>query len=219
MVERFIRTPTWAKLVAAAVLVIGFGLVPMALRWPVRIVIGVLLYTGITASLFRMEGRPLSEWLWRPLTHPLAALIAVLFVSVQVKESFPLSHYPMYSNPRPEVRYFYLAKELDGEMEPVPIKVLCGISAAKLGKIYRAYRGVYCDEVGRNASEVDANEDDGRVIGGRVLKFMQELATRRGKWERPELEGDWGLVKVEVRYDGETRQVLEMESLAARRKF
>lgn len=65
---------------------------------------------------------------------PITALLIYTVLSLWAEENYPLSNYPMYSNPSPERPYYTVA---DGEGNPLPIQTKTGITCPKIGKIYR----------------------------------------------------------------------------------
>lgn len=65
---------------------------------------------------------------------PIGALLIYTFLSLELKENYPFSHYPMYSNPSDE-RHYYLIT--DGSGQPIPIQTLTGVTCPKIGKIFR----------------------------------------------------------------------------------
>lgn len=65
---------------------------------------------------------------------PIGALLIYTALSLVLKENYPFSNYPMYSNPSAERPYYTVA---DGNGQPIPVQKLTGITCPKIGKIYR----------------------------------------------------------------------------------
>lgn len=65
---------------------------------------------------------------------PIGALLIYTVLSLCLKENFPFSNYPMYSNPSSERPYYTIA---DGAGQPIPVQKLTGITCPKIGKIFR----------------------------------------------------------------------------------
>jgi hypothetical protein len=64
----------------------------------------------------------------------LGGIIAFIALSLVLEENYPISHYPMYSDPDPQSQYYHLT---DAEGTPLPVNQLTGVRASNLGKIYR----------------------------------------------------------------------------------
>jgi hypothetical protein len=75
---------------------------------------------------------------------PFTALLIYTVVSLAAKENYPLSNYPMYSNPSPERPYYTVA---DGNGKPLPIQERTGITCPKIGKIYRTKAGAEAEKL------------------------------------------------------------------------
>lgn len=54
--------------------------------------------------------------------------------SLEVKENFPFSNYPMYGDPDPVSEYYHLA---DAEGKPLAVRTLTGVTCPQVGKILR----------------------------------------------------------------------------------
>lgn len=78
---------------------------------------------------------PLARKAWAFLKRsPIGALLIYTALSLLLKENYPFSNYPMYSNPSAERPYYTVA---DGNGQPIPVQKLTGITCPKIGKIYR----------------------------------------------------------------------------------
>ena len=72
--------------------------------------------------------------------HSFFTVPLVVFLSLWVQDFFPLSHFPMYSDPDESEDYFYLATvdEL-GEITPLPVRGLANITAPKVKKMFKSW--------------------------------------------------------------------------------
>lgn len=64
----------------------------------------------------------------------LIAIPVFCALSLVLKENFPFSHYPMYSDPDPISAYYHLE---DAEGKVLPLTQLTGVRGPNLGKILR----------------------------------------------------------------------------------
>ena len=64
---------------------------------------------------------------------PLTVAIGVTITCLAVKENFPFSHYPMYSNFDDQTYYVWLA---DSNGEPIPVQKVTYMRLGKIKKIY-----------------------------------------------------------------------------------
>ncbi len=65
----------------------------------------------------------------------LAALLTTCVTCIVLKENYPFSDFPMYSDPGPARFYFWLATP---DSKPLPVQALTGKTSAQLGKIIRS---------------------------------------------------------------------------------
>jgi hypothetical protein len=144
-------------------------------------------------------------WCRLALQTPLTTLVIFVGVSLVLKETYPFSHFPMYSSPR-AARFYYLVTDSGGQ--PLPIATLTGITPPKIGKMHarkRHERSSVPDKAGENDAERDYE------IGREICMMLREQAARQGNI----LPRGIQLVRVEIRYhDGkleETSDVLFAE--------
>ena len=191
------RSPGWLKLVVALALYLAltFDLVPMALRWPVRIVIPLIAVWGYVQSLFVICGRSPLQVAGAIVRHPTFWVIALTALSLVIKEAYPFSNYPMYADPRATKDFFFLGKVGEsGDTEPLPMRPLTRVSSAKSGKIYRARRDRYCRKQGKKPTDLTAAEITD--ISLEVLDFLHQRAIDiQGEGTGREV---WRFVRVEV---------------------
>ncbi len=116
------------------------------------------------------------DWL-RGLGITLGALVVFMVVTQVAWEGwYPLSSFPMYSNPQPWEDYLYLT---DAQDKPLPLQHHLGLSASKLNKMYRKYLKDFC--------VVEKAHDDypGRALQQKAVAALMEkvrpMAERRGR--------------------------------------
>ncbi len=135
---------------------------------------------------------------------PITGLIIYTAVSLIAKENYPLSNYPMYSNPSPERPYYTIA---DGEGKPLPIQEKTGITCPKIGKIYRKK----AEELAKkhDIKAVDLTPEQMQSIG---MEMFAQLRHEAEKLKQPMPER-LQLVKTYISYkDG---KVVETPNLIA----
>lgn len=140
------------------------------------------------------------------LRTPLTALILFCVISITLKENYPFSNFPMYSNPSPERPYYMLA---NGQGEPIPVAVLTGVTCPKVGKIYRTE----CQKV---ADKLDMNKDklppaQKQAIGEKMFAYFRDEAASRKQVLPDKLQ----LIRKEISYQNgaiaETSEVIAKE--------
>lgn len=215
--NKFFDFPGWAKLLIGATLWVLFlyDLIPNALRWPARFVIPVLIFMGLSQSLWKMRGQPLHAWLWRPFLNPIPIIVAFMWFSYQVKESFPISHYPMYSDPEPVREYMYVAGYYGDELKPLPITNLTKITVFKVRRMYRSRRDLFRKP--KKLKLGDLTYEHKAIYGTEVLEYLQGEAARHGVVANDEVPQKWALIEVTVTYDFETQKFNEAEKVIATR--
>jgi len=143
-----------------------------------------------------------SVTIWNFLRRsPLGLMLIYMAFALQFQENYPLSHYPMYSNPSAERPYYYIT---DGDGKPVPVADLTGISSPKVGKRYRTFSE---DEAKRLKIKGKDLPPEGRQAAGeRIFTQLREGAARRKK----ELPDKLQLVRAELSYEnGQIRDNIE----------
>ncbi len=136
---------------------------------------------------------------WLGLRHSFFVVPFIVFLSIWVEDFFPLSHFPMYSDPNESENYFYLATaDGAGGLDPVPVRALTGVTAPKVKKMYKSWARDHAASLGKSDKELTAEE---RARVGRDL-----LAFLRGQAEgKPgALPGHLSLVEVWIVYDNDT---------------
>lgn len=95
---------------------------------------------------------------------PISGGIALTVLCLVLKENFPFTHYPMYSNFEDQTYYVWLA---DGEGEPIPVQK---VTYMRLGKIKKVY----------NSGLLAVREEIGKQTGSKPRKRNLTQAQRRG---------------------------------------
>lgn len=141
----------------------------------------------------------ISLGLWIGLRHSFFSVPLVIFLSLWVQDFFPLSHFPMYSDPNESENYFYVATvDGEGEIIPAPVRGLTGITAPKVKKIFKSMADEEAGKIGKKRDDLDAQQR--AVIGRELLMFLSDQADVRGN-DFPEIAS---LVEVWIVYDNET---------------
>lgn len=99
---------------------------------------------------------------------PLSGGILITLLCLLLKENFPFTHYPMYSNFEDQTYYVWLG---DGEGEPIPIQNTTGIRLGRIKKIY-------------NTGLLEAREQAGAKFGKKPRKRHLSPAQRRAPAEQ-----------------------------------
>src|SRR5690606_25759419 len=120
----------------------------------------------------------LAGWLF--LRHSFFTVPLIVFLSLWVQDFFPLSHFPMYSDPDEREDYFYVATVGDsGEITPIPVRGLTSITAPKVKKMYKSWAGDDAEKQGKSSKDLTTEER--AEIGERLLLFLKAQAEKRGR--------------------------------------
>ena len=95
---------------------------------------------------------------------PISIAISFTLLCLALKENFPFSHYPMYSNFEDQTYYVWLA---DREGKPIPSQT---VTYMRLGKIKKVY----------NSGLLAVREDLGKKPGSKPRKRDLTIEQRRG---------------------------------------
>jgi hypothetical protein len=140
-------------------------------------------------------------WYRLALQTPLTTLAIFVAGSLILKETYPFSHFPMFSSPTAPRAYYMVT---DSAGQPLPISKLTGVTPPKIGKMHwrksrQSERGTEKGE-GGNAGR---NDEVGREICG----MLRDQAARRGQILPPGLQ----LFRVEIKYnDGKLNETKEL---------
>ncbi len=217
--NQFRTLPGWVKLTigVALFLILTLGWVPVPLRWPVRILIPLIATWGYFEVFADRSELRFRDRVFATLRHPFTFAVALTWLSLVIQEAFPFSHFPMYSNPSSEQDYYYLAEaENEAGSQPLPVSQLTGLTSAKVGKIYRAYRDTYLKTTGKKMERLTAK--DQQAIGEQVLEYLYEQAIKRNG---PDFTaGEWQLMLATLMArGGEQPGISEEVAILARRDF
>lgn len=136
---------------------------------------------------------------WIGLRHSFFVVPFIVFLSIWVEDFFPLSHFPMYSDPDESENYFYVASVSEnGETQPIPIRVLTLVTAPKVKKMYKSWSREFAGKLGKSDKELTSEER--AEVGRNLLTFLEDQATDRGR-EMPE---NMALIEVWIVYDNDT---------------
>jgi hypothetical protein len=108
------------------------------------------------------------------VVHPLGHFVLFIFFLYQVKEFYPFTHIPMYSDPESSAPYLYLA---DGDGKALGVKSHGGITNPKMRKMYRARLDRYCRDNNLDKSHPPQAAID--TIATEVIEFLREHAEER----------------------------------------
>lgn len=133
--------------------------------------------------------------------HSFFVLPFVVAISLLAKDDFyPLSYFPMYSDPDESENYFYIGTWDEGtdpkpaDIKPLPVRHLTGITAPKVKKMQKAWIRDRADELGTKDTKLPQEE--------RVKKWLELLDYLR-EHKRSELPERLALVEVWIEYDKE----------------
>ena len=146
-----------------------------------------------------------SRWYRLALQTPLTTLAIFVAGSLFLKETYPFSHFPMFSSPTAPRAYYMVT---DSAGQPLPISKLTGVTPPKIGKMHwrksrQSTRGTETGD-GRNAGRNDE-------VGQEICTMLRDQATRRGQVLPPGIQ----LFRVEIKYHAgmltETKELLFAE--------
>ncbi|HEU4678005.1 MAG TPA: hypothetical protein VFS35_00700 [Terrimicrobiaceae bacterium] len=133
--------------------------------------------------------------------------VASIVLGLAIKENFPFSHWPMYSNFSPESGYVYVVNEVGEPMAAARFFE----TAPRLRKQFererrRALARAKNDGQPKNVEEIEREA---------ATHLLKRLAERLAAAEREGVLG-LGLVSAELRMDDETRKITVTERTVAR---
>lgn len=141
--------------------------------------------------------------MWKFVTiTPLTTLAIYTLLSLVLEENYPLSDYPMYSNPSAERPYYMIT---DGEGNALPIQTLTGVTCPKIGKIYRTKAEKLAKELDVKAS--DLKPEHLQAISMEMFTYLRQEAAQKKAEMPPKLR----LVKSYLSY--ESGRVVETPNL------
>jgi hypothetical protein len=146
-----------------------------------------------------------TPWYRLALQTPLTTLAIFVAGSLVLKETYPFSHFPMFSSPTAPRAYYMVT---DSAGQPLPISKLTGVTPPKIGKMHwRKSR----QKARATENEARGNAGQNDEVGREICTMLRDQATRRGQVLPPGIQ----LFRVEIKYnDGklkETRELLYAE--------
>ena len=108
--------------------------------------------------------------------HPLFLFFVLVFLAYQIKEFYPFTHIPMYSDPEPRAPYMFLA---DADGDPIGVRAQCGVTNPKMRKMYHGRMKQYCREFGFDPDQVSPEVE--KKIAREVVTFLREEAIKRNR--------------------------------------
>ena len=203
--------PALVKLVIASLLfwLFHLGWLPNGFNWPLRIFSIIFGIAGFLELLFDFKSFPVKKRIRIVASHPATFLVTLICACLLIKEAFPFSNFPMYANPSPTSKYYYLGEKTEnGKTKPLRVLWLSKLTSAKLGKIYRKYRDRYAESKGKELHKL--NEEDYQEIGAEVLQYVNKRTRKRRGEESA--TGNWQLVEVTIRAIADDKPRLEEET-------
>lgn len=127
-----------------------------------------------------MKVHPFLHSFWRAIPfRPMTLLVVAMFF---IKEEFPFSNFPMYSNFDEEADVVFVTDQNDA---PLPMEALFGTGSAGTKKRYEAELATLCNTSGRDTEQSTAAERQaaGRVELAGLTKKLKAKALRSGTTE------------------------------------
>ncbi len=128
------------------------------------------------------EPRP-AHWFRRFMRHPIFPLACLIPLTQIVRDEYPISHYPMYSQPTTrELRFQYVAGADD---KPLPVVWHTGITPSQIGKKYSRHKAILiAAEEKRTGQDLDdlTGELETKIksaAGTETLEFLRKLSFKR----------------------------------------
>lgn len=126
-----------------------------------------------------------THWFKRLRKHAVFPVVAYIAVSMVLKENYPFSHFPMYSDPSSKpLSYSYIADGTgkDGALgEPLPLLYHTGLSPSKIDKRFGHHRGEFEDDDSLSQAQIDSR------AAAKVLDYIRKRnEPRRPKRALPE---------------------------------
>lgn len=117
-----------------------------------------------------------ATWFWLMRT-PLTVMTVYCLISIFLRENYPFTHYPMYSNPGAERSYYLVADATTGQ--PLPIAELSGITCPKIGKIWRTKAAELAGKANKNKQKLGT--EDKQAIGLAIFSQLRGYAKDEGR--------------------------------------
>ncbi len=131
---------------------------------------------------------PRRHWFRRFMHHPIFPLVCLIPLTQIFRDEYPISHYPMYSQPTTrELRFQYVAGA-DGK--PLPIIPYTGITPSQVGKKYSRHKAILiAKEEKRSGKSLDdltgeLEKTIKSAAGIETLVFLRDLSMKRKPEQR-----------------------------------
>lgn len=119
---------------------------------------------------------------WIATRYSIWCLPLIVSVAILAEDDFyPLSYFPMYSDPDESENYLYVATwESDpASHQPIPIHDFTGLSAPKVKKMEDKYREDFAKKLKKKDKEL--TDDEIAEIGGVLLDEFRAIARGKGR--------------------------------------
>ncbi len=117
------------------------------------------------------------------MRHPIFPLVCLIPLTQAVRDEYPISHYPMYSQPTSrELRFQYVAGADD---KPLPITWHTGITPSQVGKHYSRFKAILIKgEEERTGQDLDdlTGDLESKIkdqAGTKTLTFLRDRSLTR----------------------------------------
>lgn len=117
------------------------------------------------------------------MRHPIFPLVCLIPLTQAVRDEYPVSHYPMYSQPTSrELRFQFVAGADD---KPLPITWHTGITPSQVGKQYSRFKAILIKaeekRTGENLNDLtgDLETKIKDQAGTKTLAFLRERSLTR----------------------------------------
>ena len=118
---------------------------------------------------------------WIATRYSIWCLPFIVSLAILAEDDFyPLSYFPMYSDPNESENYLYVAEWKDdpATYEPIPIHQFTGLSAPKVKKMWKSYRRDFADDLHKKDTQLTPAETN--EIAGILLKEFSKVAKNKG---------------------------------------
>ena len=137
------------------------------------------------------------HWFRRLMRHPIFPLICLIPLTQAVRDEYPVSHYPMYSQPTSGDLLFQYVTGADEK--PLPITRHTGITPSQVGKKYGRHKTILIQREEKRTGQVvdERSELRGDIMhaaGVETLTFLRDQSMKR----KPELRLTQALKLFEV---------------------
>ncbi len=126
---------------------------------------------------------------------PMKMMIGATVFSIMVDEFYPFSSFGMYAKPHVESVYVYVTGADD---EPLKLRRLCGLSVARLKKVYKSHIRVVGAELGMRSRSPEVKRIAAERALNQLYEMHRELQLRNGLGDALEL-GDLKLWSVDLK--------------------